>query len=124
MLSVGCEMQKCRFCNRLILEDSESCPFCGGRVREERVERLGTVRTPATTSDITATPADMKDWQRDELVFIFFCLACLCLGMVSIFLDVAGWATILCFILAALFLAMIVYSHVKVTDLKRRLRAQ
>jgi len=44
--------------------------------------------------------------------------------MVSIFLDVAGWATILCFILAALFLAMIVYSHVKVTDLKRRLRAQ
>ena len=114
----------CPFCNRPILEDSEFCPICGERVREKKVERLGAVRTPSTPRKITATSEDIKDWQWDEMVFTLFFLASLCLGTGSILLDVAGWVTILCLMLAALFLAMIVYSHVKVTNLKKRLGGQ
>lgn len=117
-------MQVCPTCNKPILDNSEFCPFCGERVREEKVERLGTVRRPATRREITATPEDTKDWQRDEMVFTFFSIVCLGLAIVSIKLDVAGWATILCLILAAVFMAMIVYSHVKVTNLKKRVGGQ
>ena len=122
-------MRVCPYCNRPILDDSESClicgrrfrvesefcPICGKRFEVEKVERLGTV-------DITATPEDINDWRRDEMVFTFFCLAFLGLGTTSMLLDFPVWCTILCtilcFIALAVCLAVVLYSHRKVTDLK------
>jgi len=108
-------MRVCPYCNRPILDDSESCPICGKRFGVEKVERLGTV-------DITATPEDINDWRRDEMVFTFFCLAFLGLGTTSMLLDFPVWCTILCtilcFIALAVCLAVVLYSHRKVTDLK------
>ena len=106
-------MRVCPYCNRPILDDSESCPICGKRFGVEKVERLGTV-------DITATPEDINDWRRDEMVFTFFCLAFLVFGTLSMLLDFSLWCTILCFIALAVCLPVALYSHREVTDLKKR----
>ena len=108
-----CEMPVCLSCKKPIPYDSKYCMYCGNMVSVEKVERLGTV-------DITTTLKDIKDWRRDEIVFTFFCLAFLVLGILSILLDFPAWCTILCFIALAVCLAVILYSHHKVTDLKRQ----
>jgi hypothetical protein len=108
-------MRVCPSCNRPILDNSEFCPVCGSRVNMGKVKRAKTV-------DITATPADIKDWWRAEMVFIFLCLVFLVVGFLSIWVDLPLWFTILCFIGLALHLSMLLYSYQKVTDLKKRLR--
>jgi len=106
-------MKVCPNCNRPIQEDSEFCPI--GGVRVKKVDREGTV-------DVTATPEDIKDCQRDELVFTYFGLAFFVLGITSMLIHVAGWCTVLCFIGLAFFLAVVLYSHRKVADLRGQLR--
>ena len=110
-------VRACNTCNKPIPEDSEFCFFCGNRVSVEKVERLGTV-------DITATAVDIKDWWRYAMVFTFLCLAFLVFGTLSILLDLPLWCTIFCFIALAFCLAVALYSHRKVYDLKRRLRGR
>ena len=104
-------MRTCPSCNRPILYGSKFCPICGKRVRAEELK----------PRDVDSIQEDIKDWQRYKIVFTYFFVICLCLGIILMFLDLVGWATILGFILAVFFMVMSICSHVKVTDLKRRL---
>ena len=117
-------MQVCPHCNKPILDNIEFCPICGSRVNVEKVKKAGTVHMTETSEDVTATLEKIKDWWRSRMVFFFSCLVCLVLAIIAILLDRPIWVTILCFIAAVFFIAMLVYSHVKISNLKRRLRGR
>ena len=88
--------------------------FCGNRVNVEKVERL-------RTANVTVIAEDIKHWWRAEMVFTFCCLVFLVLGTLSMLLDFPLWCTIYCIIVLAVCLAVALYSHRKVYDLKRQL---
>jgi hypothetical protein len=99
----------------------------------EKVEKVVTADIPAipvvkvekvVAADITEIPVHIKHWRLAEMVFISLCLVFLVVGIITILLDSPIWITILCFIGLALHLAMLIYSHRKVTDLKRQLKGQ
>ena len=103
-------MLVCPFCNMPIPEDIEVCSICWSSVSAEKVEEVG----------ITATCKDTKEWQRYKTFCAYLCLALFVFGITLILLNSPLWFTIFSFILSVFCLAVVLYSHRKVTDLKRR----